>query len=322
MQAISSFCARALAATLLWWTGAVLAQAPGCPPSPPSPSEFRMDELARQSRDRGLLWELEKDGRRSWLYGTIHVSRVDWVMPGPRIRAALAGSDVIALELDPQDPELQRLLTAPADAARAERVLAGLKPRLAKLAAGACIPPQALAPLPPLLQLMTLSMFEGRRDGVHPELAVDSVLWGMAQAMGKEVLALETPAAQLAALTPETEADERTLMAQGVQDLESGEERALILRLLRAWSEGDEATLADYPRWCACLETPAEQRFFRRVNDDRNAAIADKLAALHGKGQRFFAGVGALHMTGPQALTTLLRARGFQVRRIAFSPAG
>ncbi|HEY0826096.1 MAG TPA: TraB/GumN family protein [Ramlibacter sp.] len=312
---------RMLVAALLLLAGTAGAQAPGCPPAPPSPARFDMEEQARQAPDRGLLWQVEKDGRTSWLYGTVHVSRIDWRMPGPRTRAALAGSDVVALELDPADPELQRLLTRPTDAARSERVLAGLKPRLSRLATRACIPPQGMAAMPPLLQLMTVSLFEGRRDGLHPELAVDGVLWGMAQDLGKPFVPLETAAGQLAALTPQTEADERVLVLRGLQDLESGEDRAVILRLLRAWSEGDEATLASYPQWCKCLETPAEQRFYRRVNDERNDAIADRLAALHATGQRFFAGVGALHMTGPKSLAALLRARGFEVRRIVFTPA-
>ena len=55
----------------------------------------------------------------------------------------------------------------------------------------------------------------------------------------------------------------------------------------------------------------------KRLNEDRNPLLADRLAALHG-GTTFFAGIGALHMTGPQALPRLLAARGFQVQRILF----
>jgi uncharacterized protein YbaP (TraB family) len=67
------------------------------------------------------------------------------------------------------------------------------------------------------------------------------------------------------------------------------------------------------------VDTDAERRLYQRLNDDRNPALADKLAALHG-GSPFFAGVGALHMIGTQALPALLRARGFQVERILFDP--
>jgi uncharacterized protein len=93
-------------------------------------------------------------------------------------------------------------------------------------------------------------------------------------------------------------------------------------RVMQAWAVGDEAQIASYPQWCKCLETPAEQRSFQRLNDQRNVALAGQLAALHAQGRRFFAGIGALHMTGPQALHDLLRERGFSVQRVSFPAPG
>jgi uncharacterized protein len=310
---------RSLCALLLLATGAALAQtAPDCPPAAPTLQSLDPEELRRDVRDRGLLWRLEKEGRVSWLYGTVHVSRVDWLVPGPRIQAALAGSDLVALELDPADPEIPRLFGMAGDAARIDRVMAGLQPRIGQLAARACLPADRLASLRPMLQLVTLSIAEARRQGMHPELAVDAVLWGMARRLGKEVVALETPAAQLAALTPVTEADERELLHSGLRDLENGDGRESLDRLIQAWAAGDEERLASYPQWCKCLDTPAEQRFFRRVNDERNRVMAERVAALHAGGRTVFAAVGSLHMTGPEALHQLLRQRGFQVQRIPF----
>jgi uncharacterized protein len=313
---------RILLSALLLLLGAGAAAQPTaeCPPGPPNIAS-RADELRQNARDRGLLWRLDKDGRTSWLYGTMHVNRIDWMVPGRQVVEAVRGSDVLALELDPADPELPRAFAAPGDPARSQRVLDGLQPLLAKAAARACLPEQALAPLRPMLQLTTLGMFEGRRDGFHPEMGVDAVLFGMARGLGKPVVGLETPASQLALLTPESEADERQLLEEGLREMDSGEARAVIRRMTELWARGDAEALANYPQWCQCLETPAERRLYARINDGRNPALADKLAALHGGGQRFFAGIGALHMTGPQALTDLLQARGFRVERIHFPAA-
>lgn len=302
---------------VLFAAGSVLAQG-ACPPPAPQLQSLRADDLRRDVRDRGLLWRLDKDGRTSWLYGTVHASRVEWAVPGPRIQAALLGSDVLALELDPRDPELVRMFSTRGDPAREQRVLSGLGERIAALGARACVPVDRLAAARPMLQLATLSLAEARRDGFHPEFGVDVVLAGMAMRLDKELVPLETPAAQLAAMLPASEADERALIESGVADLESGEGQAQLHRLLRAWADADEADLAGYPQWCKCLETPAEQRLFQRVNDQRNGPMADRIAALHGGGKRVFAAVGALHMTGAQALPALLRARGFQVQRIPF----
>ena len=66
--------------------------------------------------------------------------------------------------------------------------------------------------------------------------------------------------------------------------------------------------------------TNAEDRaFLRRVNDERNLGLAERIDTLHGAGQRVFAAVGALHMTGPQALPALMVQRGYAVERIVFT---
>src|SRR5688572_8346648 len=100
MPPFFAFLARfALASTLL--AGGALAQPPrDCPPAAAMPDAGALAALAQQSRDRGLLWQLQKDGRTSWLYGTIHLGRLDHAVPGPRIRSALAASEIVALELD------------------------------------------------------------------------------------------------------------------------------------------------------------------------------------------------------------------------------
>jgi uncharacterized protein YbaP (TraB family) len=294
----------------------------GCPPPPLDLQQLRPDELSATARDRGALWRLDKDGRTSWLYGTFHVGRVDWAMPGAFIQHALESSDVLALELDPADPDLGRLFTAGGDAEREQRVLAGLQPRISALAQRACLRPDGLAALRPLFQLMMLGMTEARREGLHAEIGVDAVLYGMARRLGKEFVALETPAAQVAALVPDSEADERVLVERAVEDLESGANREQLAQLLHTWARGDAARLASYPQWCSCMDTPAEQRLYRRLNDLRNPAMADKVAALHAAGQRVFAAVGVLHMTGPQAMHDLMRERGFAVERIHFTSGG
>src|SRR5205085_9322227 len=268
---------RALGAGLLL-AASTLAVAEGtCPPPAPTLDSLKPEQVRADVRDRGFLWRLTRDGRTSWLYGTVHVSRPDWLLPGPTVQSALSQSAVLALELDPADPELARVFAAPGDAARKERVLAGLRPRLAQLAARECVPPASIASLQPLLQLTMLSLFETRRDGFHPEFAVDVMLWGLAQHQGKNVVALETAASQLAALTPASEADERVLVTQGLAEMEGGGERDALLKLLNAWADSDIQALSTYQDWCQCTDTPAERRYLARLNDERNGPMADKL---------------------------------------------
>src|SRR5882724_5290074 len=74
-----------------------------CPPLAQPLSPEQLEAGMRDARDRGFLWRISKDGRTSYLYGTIHVGRVAWMFPGPVLTDALRASDVVALELDLSD---------------------------------------------------------------------------------------------------------------------------------------------------------------------------------------------------------------------------
>ena len=77
------------------------------------------------AKDHGFLWRVARDGRSSYLYGTIHAAKAEWMFPGPLTLAALAASDTLALELDVLDPDVQagsrRALRAHAEEPRRRR---------------------------------------------------------------------------------------------------------------------------------------------------------------------------------------------------------
>jgi uncharacterized protein YbaP (TraB family) len=304
----------------LWFIPAAQAQAapPDCPPPPDMAAVSRAQ--AGQGPDHGLLWRLEKDGRTSWLYGTLHVARPEWLLPGPKVLAALRASDAIALEIDITDRSAIDSALKP-DVQAAARVLDA--PRLARIEAAAsrvCAPTAVLKALSPTMQVMTLSVLEARRLGLYPELAIDAMLAGVARGAGKRLVALESAAQQMGLLKAGSDTEEGAFIDQSLAALESGKSQKMMVRLAEAWARGDEQLLADYPQWCECMDTEAHRKFMGTLLDGRNAAMAQRIAALHGEGLRLFVGVGALHAPGAQGLVALLRQGGFTVTRVPFEP--
>lgn len=284
-----------------------------CPPSAIASLEKPGIGL-RNGVDRGVLWRIERDGRTSWLYGTIHVGRGDWVRPGPTIQKALAQSDTLALELDLRDEATARAMARPADPELLARMLSGERARrLERQNSEACVPPGTLSKLQPILQVTALAGLAGRADGLYPEFGVDETLAVSARNSSKPIVALENAADQLKVLTGESEAEETEQVDAALDELESGKLRGQLKELADVWARSDAAKLASYPEWCDCLKTPAEQRLMKRLLDDRNPNLADGIERLHAGGKGVFAAVGALHMIGPQGLPTLMAARGFTV---------
>lgn len=297
------------------------AHAQECPPAAPALTPALVQEAQRKAADRGLLWRAEKDGRVSWLYGTIHLGRSDWIVPGPRTAAALGASDVIALELDVFDPALAAALMRPADPAIAARVLTGETLQGYRAAvARTCAPEALLAAQRPFMGAMTLSLLDMRREGMHAEFALEGLLAAASRRLGKPLVGLETPQQQLDALIPRSDAEERQFVDGILKGLASGETRRYYRRLADAWAAGDEADLANYEAWCDCVNTQAERDMLRRVLDDRNPGLADGIARLHAGGKSVFAGVGAMHFVGNGSIVQLLRGKGFTVTRVTSRP--
>ena len=84
--------------------GADAAAGSACPPAPQPLTSENLSAGIRTAKDHGFLWRVTKDGRSSYLYGTIHAARAEWMYPGPVTLDALQRSDTLALELDVLDP--------------------------------------------------------------------------------------------------------------------------------------------------------------------------------------------------------------------------
>jgi uncharacterized protein YbaP (TraB family) len=312
---------RRLALLMLVAAGAAQAQQPpqaGCPPAPQLPSAEQIQAFHARPRDRGFLWRVQRGGHVSYLYGTIHLGRAAWMFPGPQVQQALRASDTMALEIDVSDPAA--LAQAAAAVPKAGALPATLRERLARQVLAACLPVELLADQHPVMQLTTLSMMAARWDGLEPGFGQEFLLAGHARAAGMRLIALETPQRQIQALIPRDAGEASRLVARALDQLEQGQARRVMARLAAAWERGDLAALEDYEGWCECAATADERAMLARLNDARNPAMAERIAALHGEGRRVFAAVGALHMTGAQGLPRLLRERGFTVERVVFAP--
>ena len=303
---------------------AVRAQAPAaradCPPEAQVPSAEQVQAGMRIARDRGFLWRIDKNGHSTYLYGTLHVAKLAWTFPGPRVAQAMAASDTLALELDLHDPAVLRSLADGLAAAAGRPLPEPLRQRLARLAATECVSSNAFAGLSPELQIATLMSVAGRRDGLQPAYGIDDALSGWGHATGKAVLSLETPATQLRALLQPDAAAQISFVEAALDELESGRARPQLARMAQVWADADLDTLTRFEEWCECLKTRSDRDAMTRLVDDRNPALAAAIDALHASGKRLFAAVGSLHMVGPGGLPARLAKRGYRVERITAAP--
>ena len=303
---------------LLTLSTTVLSAEPPCPPVSAMPTPTQLNEAKRQARDRGVLWRLEKDGRHSYLYGTLHLGKLGWAVPGRLVTLALRQADIVGMELDPTDPAVAKGMNAPQAPQDAPVVSPALRRRLEALATKACVPWGQLEALPPVMIVVTLEMLDARWIGLDGAYGGEFVFGGFANATGKPIVMLETVATQRAALLGGSPAEQIDRIERGVSALEMGATRKSLALLAEAWANGDLERIER--EWCEC-DTRDASEDLERLAFSRNPALAASIAELHRSGKRVFAAIGILHLIGDKAVQKLLLARGFKVERVAFSEA-
>ena len=305
-------------AGIAWALTALAAQADAIRTAcPPAPEPFSAEELqTAPAQDHGLLWRLDKDGRTSYLYATIHVARREWALPGPVVRAALRSVDHAAFELNLLDPDvLTRLQRAAQQPAGAARLPAEEARQIEQAARHACVQGR-LDGLRPELQVVTLVSLALRGDGFDPAWGIDHWLMRQAKAQGLRPVSLETPEQPVSLLVHGQPSAVLAAVRPGVQGRRGDGWGAVVRRRVGAGSGSRVDGLESFAQWCAGQETEADRAQHRATVDARNPAMADRIAALHQRGHTVFAAVGALHMVGEAGLPQQMARRGFTVVQV------
>ena len=289
-----------------------------CPAAAEQPTPEMAQAAMRNPGDHGFLWRISKDGRTSFLYGTIHVAKFEWMFPGPRVMQALRATDTVALELDMLDADIQGRISRGMAALRSTAIPEPLQKRMRKQAAALCVPYDTIASLSPEMQVTTLTVMVGRGSGLEAAYAIDAVLAGIGHGAKKNMVSLETPEMQLQMLQMNSASETVSFVEDALDELESGRSLKMLNMMAGLWADADYARMEKFEEWCECLNTEIEREVMRRALDERNPALAEHIDALHKAGKNVFAAVGSLHMFGALGLPALMAKRGYKIDRVPF----
>ncbi|MDP4302701.1 TraB/GumN family protein [Leptothrix discophora] len=308
---------------------------PGCPVLPTALGDDEYERLLANSPSRGVLLRLtdvdhredtdeEAVPRESYLYALPPAALRDWLVPGPEVRAAVAAVDRVVLELDLSDATVFDSLQAmarqplPGPSGRAGR-LPALPDELEAALQGA-LDAACLAPPPtwrPELRALSLLAGQMRAEGHDPGHAIAGSIADLAESLGKPLSALETPERQLAPLLGDGPGEVAERVRQALDAVARPETLATLRRAEDGWDSAVLSELNLFERRCNCRQTALERRLWTDL-EARNSALAEQIAALHRRGTRVFAALGALQLSGQAGVAALLEGQGFQVEWVAY----
>jgi uncharacterized protein YbaP (TraB family) len=253
-----------------------------------------------------FLWKIDKDGKSSWLFGTIHVG-VDARRELPAgVWAAMNGASCFVMETDPgtvSSAELFAMSRLPrGKTLDSELTKAAWDKLTGKL--GGAIPGPALQGSTPWFAAMLYL------QAVAPRGApMDGTFLAEARAQNKRVEFLEDWREAIVAFAGAVEVSdlEELVTSDAAVEKQTRE-------LLAAYRAGDAERLRQIVTGATRGQTKAEEKM-NRVLAGRNEAWLPRLEKAVAPGGCFVA-VGAAHLVGNKDLLTLLKARGYTVRRV------
>ncbi|HEX7272945.1 MAG TPA: TraB/GumN family protein [Casimicrobiaceae bacterium] len=323
----SRFCAaiEALAVALL----ALLVGAPNLARATDVQAPPRLDETALQQQllkaavvapKRGVFFEVSSASNTIYLFGTIHAGRADFYPLNSVIMRALAGSSRVVLELDFTDQTTaEKVATAGAypPGMSLDRALSPeLMQRLERAMSRYGVASEGLRRRKPWAITLELLSLESERLGYSSMFATDLYVAALAKLFDKPLSGLESADEQIAVLDGLRDEEQRATLEDTLAALDDGRAKAELESVVNAWASADSTALASSLAKARAAAPPAQRSLQRRVLDERNAIMAERIEAIVRSGQPAFVAVGSAHLVGPGSVVELLRKRGFSVREL------
>ena len=275
------------------------------------PLEENSASVENLKHSQGILWKIVKKGKKtSYVYGTIHISDVDVTTLPDIVNKALRDSDQFVMEALPDLEQMLafsktmffndgKLLSTFVDAAIYERT----KEILSTYQLGAA----SVSVMKPWAAFLIMNY---PPDQGEP---LDLVLLSLAKQNGAEVNGLESLKEQSDIFSELNMEEQVTLLRDTVCHYEVIEEDFAAMKSF--YLKRDLAGLYNYVQRYSVSDKPMYQKLMKRLIDDRNYRMFDRMQPMLDKGNAFIA-IGAMHLAGKEGVLSLLEKQGYGVSAI------
>lgn len=254
----------------------------------------------------GFLWEVDKQGAKSYLFGTIHAGvNAESELPS-YVGRALNASSCFVMESDPSQMSTQELLEMSRLPAGTTLDMLLTKPKWEKLSSKLhpALPNSILKNSQPWFAAM---LYLQRL--LPPGASMDQLLLDRAKAQDKKIVPLETWRDAIAAFA-------KAIDFTDLNELLNNEDKffAQNSALIRAYRTGDSQTLLQLMQDTTQGQASAQNKLYHLLTERNKVWLPRLEQTLAGGG--CFVAVGAGHLIGKDNLLDMLSSRDFIVRRV------
>ena len=273
--------------------------------------------LATNGQSETAVWQVEKDGNRMFLGGTLHLLTVDDFPLPEAFDQAYAQASTIYFETDIGAMNSQEFMSksmAAMSYSDGRTLQSVLEPdtyrQLSKFLAGKGMPVAMLNGFTAGGVSLTVTILELQSLG-YTNVGVDRHYYTKASSDGKTLGFFETPDEQLAFIAELGEGIEDEIMRYTLADIARLPELFDLMKT--QWRTGDMDAL-----YSSMIVDMKEQfpEAYASLFLNRNNAWMPAVEAMAATEEVEFVLVGAAHMAGPEGLIGQLRAKGYNVTQL------
>lgn len=267
---------------------------------------------SRESSAQSLLWRVETPGvdAPSWVFGTMHARCAKDIRFSDALLEAVNTAEILALELDLDDPALPggiaKYAFMPRDSSLRVLLSEGAYDTLSSYLRDSVS--MAIPNVESMRPLFLIGLLIGKVLGCTP-VAYEDRLMAVAKAKGKEIVGIETVEEQFRAFATIPLREQARMVLDMIREMDKTRES--FRRLDDAYARADLDTLL-----ALAQESESDYgRYDDALLRERNHRWIPRMLELAGKRSTLFA-VGAGHLSGDQGILSLLRAAGCTVTAV------
>ncbi len=268
---------------------------------------------------KSFLWEIEGKAGKSYLLGSIHLLKKEHYPLKAAIEDAFEQTDVLAVEIDisPDKIMSQGMALLQKGMYTGEETLEGnISPKTYGLTEkklkelGMDI--EGFKKFRPWLLAMTILRMELAKLGFSPDYGID--MYFLKRASGKkEIAELEGAEFQLKLFDGLSKAENESFLLSNIMEADMmGKE---LDNMIDAWSTGDTKRLQRLLTE-NFQKTPGLDDLYKKLLDDRNEGMVEKIVNYLKSGKTYFIVAGAGHMVGEKGIVRLLEAKGIKTKQL------
>lgn len=267
-------------------------------------------------KTKGFLWEIKSGAKTGYLFGSIHLAKPDFYPMSPAVETAYKNAKILAVETDVTDmAALKKVmpLTMYVAPDKLEKHLSAQT--WAQLSTSFGPAAEQMQQLKPGIVATGLMIGMMTSTGYTADAGIDLHFLKRAKADGKSVYQLETLAFQMKVLTDFSDAEGDEMLSYTIASMKDGDAIKDSEAMVAAWKSGDLPALEKIMQSSADKDA-STAKLMKRLLDDRNIGMSDKLIKLINGNKPVLIVVGAGHMVGKNSILDLLQQRGLQIRRL------